>query len=465
MNRQTFLATSAKVAAAAAVGTEPLLWPIGALAGPPLVRRDVGTLATTDPILNTYRLGVQMMKALPASDPRSWTYQAAIHGTTLSGSHTAWNTCQHGTYYFWSWHRMYLWYFERIIRSLTGDATWALPYWNYESASERHLPAAFRDSTSTLYTSNRGIGWNAGTASLSSSDVDTTTGMGFFDFTSASSSLEGNPHGAVHVRIGGWMGGVPTAAQDPIFYLHHANIDRLWNLWKAQGGGRVDPLTDTTWKNHLFTFFDESQSPVNLSACSVLRAAQQLNYTYENEPTQVNEYCEKIYRPWLYIDELICRWPPPPDPLGPRTIIELKLTEAQLAKLRAVNTSLLKSKVDAALLKIGGVTANVQPGVVWQVYLGLRKGEVPTTKSPAFVGNLALFGMGVHSDMPQSKFMPANFALNADRALARFIKTGSHTLPIEFVATGPLINGQPSTPKIKSPVHVSSVNLQLHHRK
>ena len=37
------------------------------------------------------------------------------------------------------------------------------------------------------------------------------------------------------------MGDPLTAAQDPIFWLHHANIDRLWNHWLQQGGGRADP--------------------------------------------------------------------------------------------------------------------------------------------------------------------------------------------------------------------------------
>ena len=44
-------------------------------------------------------------------------------------------------------------------------------------------------------------------------------------------------HGSVHVRTGGDMGGVPTAAYDPIFYLHHANIDRLWADWQTAHPG------------------------------------------------------------------------------------------------------------------------------------------------------------------------------------------------------------------------------------
>ena len=90
------------------------------------------------------------------------------------------------------------------------------------------------------------------------------------------------------------MGSVPTAAQDPIFYLHHSNIDRLWNLWLAQGGGRTDPLTDATWRTQRFTFFNEKGKQVQMTGCDILRAAQQLHYVYEGEPAQVLEQCGQV---------------------------------------------------------------------------------------------------------------------------------------------------------------------------
>ncbi|KAF4345525.1 Tyrosinase [Fusarium beomiforme] len=45
--------------------------------------------------------------------------------------------------------------------------------------------------------------------------------------------LESRPHGAIHSAIGGDM--VPnTSPNDPIFFLHHTQIDRLWALWQGQ---------------------------------------------------------------------------------------------------------------------------------------------------------------------------------------------------------------------------------------
>ncbi|HEY4640685.1 MAG TPA: tyrosinase family protein, partial [Thermoanaerobaculia bacterium] len=84
------------------------------LAAGPFMRRDVGPMTSTTSALVSYAKAVKAMQALPATNPLSWSYQAAIHGTTVSGSHPAWNTCQHGTIWFWAWHRMYLYWFERI---------------------------------------------------------------------------------------------------------------------------------------------------------------------------------------------------------------------------------------------------------------------------------------------------------------------------------------------------------------
>ena len=72
------------------------------------------------------------MQQLPVADPRSWAYQSAIHGTYLTGkpSGAPWNQCQHATWFFVPWHRMYLFQFESILRSLLPAAdrdSWALP--------------------------------------------------------------------------------------------------------------------------------------------------------------------------------------------------------------------------------------------------------------------------------------------------------------------------------------------------
>ena len=41
-------------------------------------------------------------------------------------------------------------------------------------------------------------------------------------------------HNRVHIYIGGTMQSVPKASNDPIFFLHHCNIDRLYEQWLDQ---------------------------------------------------------------------------------------------------------------------------------------------------------------------------------------------------------------------------------------
>ena len=93
-----------------------------------------------------------------------------------------------------------------------------------------------------------------------------------------SSDLE-NPHGAVHVTIGGNMVSVPTSALDPCFWLHHTNIDRLWEQW-LRICGRSNP-SDTTYLKQSFTFFDETGAAVVMTGSQILNTATQLNYQYD----------------------------------------------------------------------------------------------------------------------------------------------------------------------------------------
>jgi tyrosinase len=445
------LGTSATVAALAATGRR-------ALAVPPRTRRDVGALTASHSLIVSYRKAVAAMKALPASDPRSWTYQAAIHGTLTTPVQTAWNTCAHGSYFFWSWHRMYLYWFERIVQRMSGDCCWTLPYWDWTSTAERQLPPMFRDPTSELYLANRNAAMNAGTGSLPASYVDTSVAFAITDFTAASASLEGTPHGAVHVGVGGLMGSVPTAAQDPIFYLHHCNVDRLWNLWLAQGGGRTDPLTDSTWKNTQFTFFDENGAEVHLTGCEVLRAAEELDYRYENEPAQVNEYCLATVKPPKYVltKVVLYKLPIPELVLGADVVKQ----DVDLSKVLPRMRAAAKTQDQHLLLELAGVEAERQPGVVWEVYLGAAPAPAEGERSPRHIGNVALFGAGIRTEAHHA-FQPATFSFPISPAALEGIDAKTGTVALTFVPRAILVDGKPSVPKVASPVRVGSVTLTI----
>jgi tyrosinase len=99
-------------------------------------------------------------------------------------------------------------------------------------------------------------------------------------------SLENVPHGTVHVGVGGvggWMSGFNTAALDPIFWLHHANIDRLWEAWLGQRNpDRRNPTGRSRWTDMSFTVGQGAQA-VTLTVRQVLDTTQPpLDYTYSD---------------------------------------------------------------------------------------------------------------------------------------------------------------------------------------
>jgi hypothetical protein len=456
--RRRFLESSGKAVTAAVVGAA-LFGAKEAFGETIYVRRNLAGMDASDPILVSYRKAIKAMQALPQSNPLSWIYQGAIHWTTLTPLLTSWDNCEHGTEFFWSWHRMYLYWFERIVRKMCEDHCWALPYWNWAPGSDFHLPAPFRDPTSELYTVNRDPNMNNGTGALNPGAVSvgnsTSGSFGLTDFFATNINIQG-PHGSVHVEVGGWMQSVPTAAQDPIFYVHHSNVDRLWDLWLAQGGGRSDPVTDATWTGKTYTFFDENGHAVKMSACEILRAAEQLDYVYEGEPPQVLEFCKRR-RPqpiWEFEQVVLFQVPGPPVELKGETVS----VPVELKEIRGKIIAVLESKADTLLLDLDGVEAEQQPGVAWAVYVGAPGTIEEDVKSPAYVGTLSLFGSGVRSEK-HHEFKPAHFEYPLNQAIPAALKANAERMQVTFVPLGIVVDGKPTRPEVKSSVHIGKISL------
>ncbi len=258
-----------------------------------------------DPIL-WYARGVKAMKARPIADATSWRFYAAIHGLepelwqqlgylaageampAPTPTKTFWKQCQHGSWYFLPWHRGYLLAFESTVRAavvqLGGPADWSLPYWNYFKAGQNVLPPAFAsadwpdgkgdnplfvpqrygpNSDGNVFVDVEQVSLDAmndpdfsGVASGGSpgfGGVDT----GFSHGGQVHGALETQPHDWVHGLLGGsdpssqapgLMSDPDTAALDPIFWLHHGNIDRLWEVWRQNPPSDANP-TDANWVN------------------------------------------------------------------------------------------------------------------------------------------------------------------------------------------------------------------------
>jgi hypothetical protein len=270
--------------------------------------------------LMSFRRGVATMMSRnsaardSADYRRSWIYWANMHlhfGTDCAGPITGsgmagvqtftatnatetatWCKCQHRTQTFLTWHRMYLWYFERVLQQAAGDSTLRLPYWDY--ATDPGLPAAYRAATyvnesnatvpNPLRVEARQPGLNAGTSTLSATVRTAAGAMTSTSYLSFNNALDITPHGAVHCAMvtgscpNGLMGSVPVSALDPIFYAHHTNIDRLYECWLRVNEPARLP-SDAGHLNTQFSFIDADGSVPVRPVSDMLRLSQ-LGYSY-----------------------------------------------------------------------------------------------------------------------------------------------------------------------------------------
>lgn len=411
--RRQFLRGSAAVAVTAGAQFFTGIPALADYAVGPTLRRNAHGMASNDPILRGYRRAIVAMRALPDENPCSWFYQAAIHGTTDPRNLTAWNTCHQDPGFFWAWHRMYLYWFERIVRKYGNMYDWALPYWDWTNPLERAIPAAFRVVGDALFDASRNASMNGGGEVSTTLGTSVANSMTLLDYFNAQSGVNG-PHGSVHGIVGGNMCCVSSAAQDPIFWLHHSFVDRLWNDWLALGGGRSSPVGDSNWRNTTYTFFDECCNEVSMRGCDVLRGAKQLSYAYEDECPQVNQYCPIDWVIDIDLIRILVRWPGPFEMRRRTARFPLDPGNAKLVKGDSIE-DVIRSRQHSATLNISGVETDVQPGVSYQVYLG-PPGLEPDPKGRHFVGEFGMFSAGVRTK--KHHYMPADFVFPVDKALS-----------------------------------------------
>jgi tyrosinase len=178
--------------------------------------------------------------------------------------HTAVSSAQaHGAKGFLPWHRAYLLDLERELQNI--DPSVSLPYWRFDQpAPNLFTPEFFGVSdqlgTVTFSTTNPLQFWiTDGVQGINRRPFfDTATAPGGVATEAQTIALgnaypafrmmEGNPHGSAHVSFGGSISSVPTAARDPLFFLLHCNVDRLWAKWQRLNG-RFDPAVAASYDN------------------------------------------------------------------------------------------------------------------------------------------------------------------------------------------------------------------------
>ena len=232
-------------------------------------------------------------------DPRGWLRGSYVHCWYCGGGNDGQAGEEiHGSWLFFPWHRAYLHFYERILCKLIKDDTFALPYWDWDSEGRQTFPAIYGDPgdpSNPLFDMLRSakagasISSRAVSAAIMNRTMNAPNNNRFMGTQSGDSgAMENAPHGPVHIWTGDTslqsassdMGVLATAAQDPVFFAHHANIDRLWSVWLGLAPQQHKNFTSTAWTSHPWQFYNEDKVWTEIKISDVLDPVTSLRSDY-----------------------------------------------------------------------------------------------------------------------------------------------------------------------------------------
>jgi tyrosinase len=210
------------------------------------VRKNIEALSAQE--LADFRRAIR--QAIALNDKRGFEYFAGWHGVPLG-----W--CQHHDPLFLPWHRAYLYWLELALQSQVSGVT--LPWWDWSKGAT--IPAAYTVAQADgadnplakapvrVFDATHKSGWPTET-SRDPGEISEVPGPpyqqewayamqagNYTDFCQRIWTV----HDTLHVWVGGTMGQVDFAAYDPVFFAHHANVDRAWRIWQSAHPGANPP--------------------------------------------------------------------------------------------------------------------------------------------------------------------------------------------------------------------------------
>lgn len=260
----------------------------------PVIRRQI---KAEEPALASFIEGVRRLKAethavegVEGLDAVStydsfvlWHYQAMMFGGGVAGRNLA-----HVGPVFLPWHRYMLLVFERHLQRVLDDTTFALPYWNWVAdgatpATDQHTAFIWRpegiggqgspvadgpftegsgfvvrlhtDALANLRIVRRGLRrlFREGgrrlpkvvelARAMAASDYDASPwdrdAASFRNYLEGWLPRDAKMNAQLHNLVHAWIGGdmkMATSPNDPVFFLHHANVDRIWSAWQQKHG-------------------------------------------------------------------------------------------------------------------------------------------------------------------------------------------------------------------------------------
>jgi len=446
-------------------------------------------------MLNKYAEAVKLMMALPPSNPQSWTFQWYTHAVPTNTTKSAalnqifgpnpspnkalatdmWDTCQ-GHFasadepYFLPWHRMYVCFFEEIIRTVLKDPKFTLPYWNYSVPAGYAVPKEFRMQNDPLwgplYRPNRNSTSNAGQAIFtgmeSASDLSPTPAMSETTYLPSgvksgfNQTLDFGLHGNVHVFVGNstnGMGRIPWAANDPLFWMHHCNIDRIWVSWN--NAGHSNPNT-AAWQNKVFVFADGNGKGVKVPVKEYTNT-EKCDYQYDQligaKPLIALNAAEAGGPPSAPVT--LAKTEGGPVALGAEPVrVSLQSKQAPApaqpqggAQVTQLSSTLSELSENQRLyLVIGDYKADVQPGTLYRVYLDLPDTAPSDPLNSHYVGSFNYFAATPHGEGHDHADIARSVSFDitdvAADLSARNLLKAQHAVTI-VPATSPLSDAKP----------------------
>ncbi|KAJ3302671.1 hypothetical protein HDV03_004791 [Kappamyces sp. JEL0829] len=206
-----------------------------------------------------YLAAVKKLYEQPAlgdvDNPDTWSHRmfGKIHANFYAPNHSDPNKPNDFGLGFFTWHRLFIQAYERRLQSF--DASIVLPYWDWTQDSQSLLSSDILhsdffgsaiDDNNCLVDGVAG-GWvdhtgsclqrfpMATTAFAYSSEVIATQINKAATFRDLQLKVESTAHPMVHEIVGGAKGqfGNSLSAHEPLFFLHHAMVDKVWHEWQA----------------------------------------------------------------------------------------------------------------------------------------------------------------------------------------------------------------------------------------
>ncbi|KVI02148.1 Polyphenol oxidase, central domain-containing protein, partial [Cynara cardunculus var. scolymus] len=399
----------------------------------------------TDEYLAKYNEALQKMRDLPDDDPRSFKQQAMIHCAYCNGSYRQKEQDGkprkeiqiHNSWLFFPFHRWYLYFYERILGKLIDDPKFAIPYWNWDSPTGMTIPAMFEPDPAKgdprknpIFNAYRDAkhlppvvvdidynGKERGASCIDQISINlaamykqmissATDPISFFggeykagdDPVNMGSPLIGSIESGCHTAVHRWvgnsrmpnnedMGNFYSAGYDPIFYAHHANVDRMWKIWKGLGiKGHHDP-TSEDWLEASYVFYDENKELVRVYNKDCVDT-EPMGYEYETSriPWSRNRPIPRTKKPKIAARSAgrVRKVEDVKFPLKVDRIVKV------LVKRPARNRSKEEKEKEKEILFMDGIRFDSETFVKFDVYVDDKDDEPATTAAESeFAGSFA----------------------------------------------------------------------------